>query len=206
MIKRNLKPALAFITVCLIGAVLIFLVDNSCFAISQYRWTVVLGIGSILSSLLRITLIFTAGIILFLIIKRKIRPEKYNRVKLLYFSIFPIFIFYNQILLIFKGIMNRPMEKSICNKSSSNVMTTQSKILNLNEYDYLKSKLFLLPDLPKTSDSINISYYHDDFLGDFSLNLNFVCENKELIDTADKRWTISKIGYKNSIYYFDSRN
>ena len=88
-------------------------------------------------------------------------------------------------------------------------MTTTSKNISLTEYGYLKNQFFLLPELPKTSHNISLNYYTDNFLGDYSLSINFTCENKEQIDTKNKHWTIlniDKLTNRKSIEYFDQEN
>lgn len=192
MIKRNIKPALAFIATNVIGALLFYLTDFSCPAILNYDWTVQFGIGTIIWELGKMFLIFIVGIVLFLIVKKKINKNKYDKIKLIYFAIFPFLIFHNQFLRIPINLMNRKMVNSICAKSSSNGMQTESNDLYLKEYRYLQGELFLLPDIPKSSSNIDVKYYHDDFLGDFSLEVQLLCASDEVIDTTKGKWSIKK--------------
>ena len=193
MLYRNIKSILVFSLVCVIGGLLSYSTNNSCSAIAQYRWTVGAGLGSLFFALLKVTLIFISGIILFLLVKKRIPHDKYARVKLIYFAILPLFVFYGQFLSIPKHFINRPVKESICNKSSTDGMKTKSNGINLFEYEYLKNKLFLLPKLPASSDSINVSYYTDDLMGDCILDIEFKCDINEQIDTTNKCWTLKDI-------------
>jgi len=207
--KRKIKYIIVFILVCFLGAFLVYLTDNSCDAISNYNWTVQFGIGILFFALIKMIIIFIVGILLFLLFRKKIRHKKYDKIKLIYFAILPLFVFHYQFLLIPNNIINRSTVHSICEKSSTDGMTTHSKNINLSEYNFLQDKLFLLPNIPNTSDSIDLDYYHDGFLGDFSLDVTFACDIYSRIDILDKRWSVTKINKVNKkkhIYYHDNKN
>jgi hypothetical protein len=192
VIKRNVKSALAFIATTFIGALLFFLTDASCSAISNYYWIVQFGIAEIILGVGRIFLIFIVGMVLFLIVKRKINKNKYDKIKLMYFAVLPFFIFYSEFLRIPMNLMNRSVVNSICAKSSFDGIQTESHDLNLKEYRYLQGELFLLPDIPKSSDKIGVRYSHDDFFGEFSLHVQLLCSKDELIDTTQSNWSIKE--------------
>ncbi|MBD1365511.1 hypothetical protein IDJ77_16975 [Mucilaginibacter sp. ZT4R22] len=52
-------------------------------------------------------------------------------------------------------------------------------------------KVFV-PDLPREAKNIDISFYGDDFLGDFSLEIGFTCSIKEKI-TEDEKWAVKSV-------------
>ncbi len=188
MLRRNVKTALLFFLVCFLGMLLEDLTDCSCDATQQYNWTVQFGIGAMIYSILEKVVFFIAGFTFFILIKKKICSEIYIKTKYIYFAALPVLVFHNQFLQIPENISNRSIELSICEKSWSNGLQTNSKTLNQKEYKYLKHQLLLLPDLPQSADSIDINYYRDNFLGEFILTIHFLCDNLEPIDTANKHW------------------
>ena len=193
MIKRNLITALVFILVCLFVTGASSLTNNSCSAVEGYYWSVNFLPWDMMGGLLQNFLIFLVGAGLFFIVKRKAKNKfgaKYNKFKYWYFAILPLLILYSTILEIPNNISNRSVINSLCNKSSTDGMTVQSKGVDLKEYKYLQKQLFLLPDLPPTAQNITIKHYADPFLGDFILRINFICEGKEKIDLRDDHWSI----------------
>ena len=66
----------------------------------------------------------------------------------------------------------------------------QVKSINVTypEYQYLQGELVLLPDISSQSDSIQINYYHDGFLPDFSLTVLFRVPVNEPKKTDEKHW------------------
>ncbi|HWY34687.1 MAG TPA: hypothetical protein VNX68_08570 [Nitrosopumilaceae archaeon] len=200
---------LIFFLSCLIGGLLAYLINNSCDAIVNYTWSVQFGLGEMIHSVLKMTFIFVIGIVVFGLIRKKIPQRNYNSIKLIYFAVLPLFVFHHQFLSIPRNILNRSIKSSICEKSVDNGIRTETMNITLTEYEFLKNRLFLLPDLPNTADSINIMYYHDDFFGDFDLNVHFRCSKNEPIDTSDKRWNVitsDKLIDKKRVRYHDGVN
>jgi hypothetical protein len=193
MIRRNILTIVIFILSCSACFLLSLFAGASCEAILHYTWTVQFGIGGIVFSLIRMFIIWVAGMTVWFLIRRKIKSQNYKRIKFFYFALLPLLIFYKQLEQISGNIIDQSMERSICDKTTSNGMTTSSKKLTLPEYDHLKINLPLLPALPLTAEKINISYYTDDFLGDYTLSVQFECDIHEPIDTSLHRWWVDAV-------------
>jgi hypothetical protein len=139
--------------------------------------------------------IFTIGTIIFVLIKNKARSKfslQYNSFKYIYFAMLPLLAFYYLPVQIIDNIRHREIEQSLCNKSSYTSMTIKSTGVTLLEYKYLQEQLHLFPNLPLTAQNINTDFFCDSFLGDFILQVNFMCDTKEKIDTAHHHWFIDK--------------
>jgi hypothetical protein len=151
------------------------------------------GVGGMVVSLIKMFIIWVAGITGWFLIRKKLQPHRYKKIKFFYFALLPLVIFYKQLLAVPGDMLNRPIEHSICNKTTSDGMTTQSKNIVLREYDYLRANFQLLPALPLTAEKINISYYTDNFLGDYKLSVHFECGIHEPIDTTKQLWSVVQI-------------
>lgn len=70
----------------------------------------------------------------------------------------------------------RMIDETICAKSTSNGMFTESKGLTVEEYEHLRALNPYLPPVPAGADSLRVEFYSDGFLPDFSLHV--VCAVK----------------------------
>jgi hypothetical protein len=193
MIKRNIPAIVIFILSCFACIFLSYSTTSVCEAILNYSWTVQFGVGAVVFSLIKMFIIWAAGITVWFLIRKKLQPHRYKKIKLFYYAILPLVIFYKQLLAVPGDVLNRPIKRSICDKTTSNGMTTESKNITLPEYDYLRTNLQLLPALPTTSEKINISYYTDNFLGDYMLSVHFECDIHEPVDTTTHLWFVDPI-------------
>jgi hypothetical protein len=193
MIKRNIPTTVVFILSCCACVLLSFFTSSPCKAILNYSWTIQFGIGGVVLSIIKMFIVWVAGITVWLLIRRKLQPQRYKRVKYFYFGLLPLVIFFKQLSAIPGDILNRPMEHAICDKTTTYGMKTESKNMTLSEYDYLRTNFHLLPALPLTTEKIDISYYADNFIGDYSLSVRFECSIREPIDRASHRWWVEPI-------------
>jgi hypothetical protein len=193
MIRRNLLTAIVFILSCSACVLLSFATSAPCKEILNYSWTVQFGVGGVVFSLIKMFILWIAGITVWLLIRRKLQPRRYMKIKFLYFACLPLVIFSRQLLAVPGDILSRPMERSICEKTTTNGLKTESKNITMSEYDYLRTKFQVFPTLPLTAEKINISYYSDNFIGDHSLSIHFECGIREPIDTASHRWWVEAI-------------
>lgn len=67
-------------------------------------------------------------------------------------------------------------------------MQVKSENVTYPEYQYLQTQLVLLPNISAKADSIQIDYYHDGFLPDFSLYILFRLPVNEPQKTDEKYW------------------
>ena len=67
-------------------------------------------------------------------------------------------------------------------------MKVKSDNVTYSEYKYLQTELVLLPNISSHSDSIQINYYHDGFLPDFSLYILFKVPINEIQEIDGKHW------------------
>lgn len=77
---------------------------------------------------------------------------------------------------------DRAIKQQICNKSSDDGMMLIYLNLDKTEYDFINSKSKWLPEVPLGAKEININYYRDDFLGDFSLKIELRLKKGERLD------------------------
>lgn len=193
MIRRNIRVIIVFLLSCGACVLLSYFTSTSCDAILNYSWTVQFGVGGVIIAMIKMFIVWVTGVTVWLLIRRKIQPQRYYPIKLFYFALLPLFIFSKQLLEVPGDVMNKSLEHSICDKTVSNGMTTKSTNITPSEYDYLKTRFQLLPTLPLTAEKINISYYTDHFLGDYSLSVQFECAMNEVIDTASHKWWVESI-------------
>lgn len=142
-------------------------VSASCYEINVFKGdflyrliifirNVILGIG-----------IWIIGYLLF----KRIKLNK--KQSIIYFVIISLLSTSNTILKIWKSNFSTSSQivKSICNKSNDDGMVFEAKNLNGIEYNYLIKGGNWLPESPPESKSINIHYYRDEFLGDYTLSV-----------------------------------
>lgn len=207
-IKRNLSTVFCFIVGALIVSVCINFGNSDCEAIRQLAGS---GLGEFVISVVKIIGIGLTGIVLFLLIKKHINQHYYKHIKLLYFALLPFGMCVPQLITIPANMKYKEVIQSICDKSIGDGMTFKSRQLSKKEYDYLVRIFYIIPELPATAREIDIKYYHDDFLGDYGLKIDFECELNEKIDTLSpgKHWSLYErnlSGQTMKVEYNDSRN
>jgi hypothetical protein len=193
MIKRNVPAIMIFILSCFACIALSYFTTFVCEEMPNYSRNVQFGVGGVVFSLIKMFIIWVTGITIWFLIRKKIQPNRYKKIKFFYFALLPLFIFSKQLLAIPGDLLNRPVEHAICDKTTSNGMTTESRNITLQEYVYLKTHLQLLPSLPLTAEKINLSYYTDNFSGDYMLSVHFECDIHEPIDTTNHLWSVTPI-------------
>ncbi|MDP2387281.1 MAG: hypothetical protein Q8M29_12970 [Bacteroidota bacterium] len=85
---------------------------------------------------------------------------------------------------------------SLKRKLTDNGMQLKADSLSLIEYKELRGDYSILPELPPAADSIEINYYHDDFLGDYSIDILFTLP-KSMPLPPDTLFSVCKFRYKN---------
>jgi hypothetical protein len=78
---------------------------------------------------------------------------------------------------------SKELIRSICSKSQDDGMIYNANRLSAEEYNYLTNESGWLPRIPLDSKNIEISYYRDDFLGDYSLNIKIELPTGESINS-----------------------
>jgi hypothetical protein len=79
---------------------------------------------------------------------------------------------------------SKELIKSICSKSKDSGMIYKANGLTADEYNYLTDGSGWLPKTPIIAKNIEISYYRDEFLGDYSLNIEIEIPANESIDSS----------------------
>ena len=105
-----------------------------------------------------------------------------------YIALLWTIIFYPQFRVAIQNSNDAPFISSLCNKTTGSAMQVKSTNVTYPEYEYLQGELILLPDISPRSDSIQIDYYHDVFLPDFSLHILFRVPVNETTKTDEKHW------------------
>jgi hypothetical protein len=86
---------------------------------------------------------------------------------------------------------------NICNKATGDFQELSFVNLTVEEYNYLNSRDKWMPSIPTVADSLNIEYYHDSFIGDFDLTIDFVLPKGMSLDTLEfSKWTKAGGVYK----------
>jgi hypothetical protein len=162
----------SFCCTCVLGALTVTLTGAWCTALAHYELTTIRDL------LFRFfMLVVYAPAILWLGIKgyralRSRRPALRSiHGTIGYCAALAVITFPLHFALIPMNLWNHGQEPSICSKSTSDGMFTTSTGLTPKEYAHLQDMLPLLPELPITPDSINLFYYSDGFLPDFSLKV-----------------------------------
>lgn len=205
-VNDNLPTAAVFLLGLGIAfSIVLFLPGVYCQALDKYT---PLGWIQIMMGLIKMAGIFLLGILLFFFLKNRIPSKHYRYFKLLYFAILPFCMNYKQLLAIPTDFKYQQIERSICTKSTVHGLTVKSEHINKQEYDYLWENFYRLPQLPSSSDNIDIEYYADDFLGDFNLDINFDCNMDEKISTSS-HWSVTEedpAKKKKKVAYSNYRN
>jgi hypothetical protein len=194
-IAQDLLGTLSFLNVCFIGGTLFFVTYRSCPALDHYNWTVQFGIGDMIAALVYFLIALMLGIGIFLVVQwlwRERLGAYYDRFRVVYGVVLAVVLFHNAFIDIYRNIFFPDLKAAICSKTLSDGMITSSIGLDLAEYALLQGDFFLLPDLPVSAHDINIRYYHDNFLGDYNLQVRIVCEKTELLEAQYGTWSIDE--------------
>lgn len=74
---------------------------------------------------------------------------------------------------------------NICNKATGDYSDITFKNLEFHEYQFLNARDEWMPNIPRNANSINIDYYHDSFIGDFDLTIDFKLPPGEELDSLE---------------------
>ena len=129
--------------------------------------------------------------------------------KIYSFIIVSILSLFHPISIIVHNFLNEPIKSSICRKSKLLGQSASSINLSFEEYQYI-AKTNNFPEIPIQSKVINIFYYEDDFLGDYSIEIIFELRIHDKFN-ATKRWEseewkvikIDSIEKTKTIRYYD---
>ncbi|MES2268363.1 MAG: hypothetical protein V4520_16490 [Bacteroidota bacterium] len=200
--KQTLFLALTFLVSSALIIKIIDYADCSCAALDTYLPA---DFGYAFSALAVMILTFVLGFIFYAFVLMKLLTNKLFKYG--YWILLPVFIFIRPLLSVQGKFAYRDIKHSICNKSTGSGLEAKSKSLSLYEYNYLRSRYTLFPNVPKTAKEIDINYYVDDFLGDFSLEISLSCNRNEKF-IFNKNWTIdtaTKESMLQHVYYHDDR-
>ena len=144
-------------------------------------------------------IIWLVGLILYL---------KFERVKrlniILYFGLLATFSSIPLISNIYMNISDpdRQLKKEICEKLHDDGMNFQATKLTILEYRFLTQSNSWIPNVPDDSKEIDIEYYRDDFLGDYSLSIIFTLSNGSILDsTIYPNWKVIEVKSNGEIKY-----
>ncbi len=138
--------------------------------------------------------IWIVGIVIYFLIKKKKQINLY-----IFFSLLTIFSLHSFIItaLMRAPEKSRELKQGICNKSTDDGMMLNFNQLKKDEYDFINLKTNRLPTIPKEADSINISYFRDDLLGDYHLIIEMILPSEQELDTLEyPKWTLNKGRYR----------
>ena len=190
MLKRNWKIILFFITSIYVWSLIIRSTNPFCSAIGHY-----FGSDDFFNLIkeVSIVLIVFFGSIYFgkkLFQKVSLKYNKNNNKIFIYIYTFIIATIALSPLIsrIPNNIANYEIYSSLCDKSSGDWFDYYFHNLNLNEYNFIKSKSsWRLPSLDSTSIKINTYLSYEDFIPDYELRITCYTQS-EKIDTS--QWEI----------------
>lgn len=109
--------------------------------------------------------------------------------------------------LIIKSALSTPQKlvpsiaQDICKKSTDDGTQITFNNLTQKEYTYLNAKDQWMPKIPEAADSINILYFHESFLGDYDLSIDFALPDTIKLDTlAFPNWIVNGTRYSFNRY------
>jgi hypothetical protein len=162
----------SFFGTCVLGALGLLRTSEDCTALDHYSITTIGDVKRFfLMTFVYAPVIFWLGVRAYRQLRRRWAMFGTVRGTCCYFIVLGFAVFPFQFMGITTNLRNDGIERSICDKSTSNGMFTESVGLTAAEYAHLWKMLPLLPDPPIKPDSVNISYYSDGFLPDFSLSV-----------------------------------
>lgn len=78
---------------------------------------------------------------------------------------------------------NRKIKEDICSKGVDDGILMKLNHITVEEYNFLNKESQWLPKIPKEGQNIQLSYYRDHFLGDFTLDISFTLYDSITLDT-----------------------
>jgi hypothetical protein len=123
-------------------------------------------------------------------VNAKIEVNSSVKFKIFSFVLVSVLSLYYPISIIVHTSLNDSIRTSICQKSKRDHQSAHSNKLNYEEYAYIKNTNNL-PAIPINSRNIDLFYYEDDFLGDYSIVLTFELDLTVKLTTT-KRWKSEK--------------
>lgn len=190
-----LKPLLAFCATCILGALLVLVTDGSCATMVTYKYMVLFTvIGGGVLTLGYALVALSIGLIIFFQLRNRKGWFASHRSRIRYFSILPLFVFPKQFASIPQQIFNVQKDRALCEKTTSDGLFVRSTALTHDEYGQLRTKLDLLPALPKDADSIDVVFSHDGFLPDFGLTVRIRGSAADSVLLRDDHWSIDTSG------------
>jgi hypothetical protein len=189
-VKKNIHIILAIMLAPLIFYLILKIgwTDVSCEQLSAYDYDNFKAIGELIKVVLSRLIIFGSGILVFYFLQRFLRAFQNKYIQVAYIGILWAIIFYPGFRVANQNYNDALFISSLCNKTTGNAMHVKSNNVTYPEYEYLQGKLILLPDISPQSDSIQIDYYHDGFLPDFSLDILLRVPINDTIKTDERRW------------------
>ena len=146
----------------------------------------------IIGGLIKLVLVFLAicggGTLVFFLLKKLVPAFKNKYAQVAYIMLLWTLVFYPRLRVAIQNHNDAPFISGLCDKTTGNVMQVKSINVTYPEYQYLQGELVLLPDISSQSDSIQIDYYHDGFLPDFSLHILFRVPVNEPTNPDEKHW------------------
>jgi hypothetical protein len=135
-------------------------------------------------------IILSTGRFLYRQINARIEVNSPVKFKICSFVLVSVLSFYYPISIIAHTCFNDSISTSICQKSERNHQNAHSNKLNYEEYVYIKNTNNF-PAIPTNSRNIDLFYFEDDFLGDYSVVLTFELDLTDKLNTT-KRWKSEK--------------
>ncbi|OOQ57569.1 hypothetical protein [Mucilaginibacter pedocola] len=190
---------LPFIAVFILTSVLLWVAtivtDCTCHGLNYYAlsYDMFSGAETFVSS----AGIFILGVLLYYALRRLFKPKR-SVLKYTYWALLPLAVFNNAIVTTIHNLKVGGIERSICNKTRNNDGTggVISKGLTLKEYRYIQNLQGELLNLPRSSKNITVRFYGGDFIGDFILQVDAICQKREIIKTG-KNWRVKSTSKKN---------
>lgn len=162
----------SFCCACVLGALTVALTRAWCNALEHYNF---ITISDLLFRLFMLAVYapvaFWLGIKGYRLFRSRWPALHSIRGTVGYCAALAVVTFPRHFVLIPVNLWKHGMEHSICAKSRSDGTFTHSTGLTAEEYGHLQGMLPLLPVLPVTPDSINLFYYSDGFLPDFTISV-----------------------------------
>lgn len=159
-----------------------------CAHLSGYNYEDFKILGGLIKLILLFLTICGGGILVFYLLKKYVLAFQNKYVQAAYIFLLWVIIFFPQLRVTIQNHNNSPLVSSLCDKTMSTGILVKSDNLTFPEYEYLQSKLSLLPDISSLADSIGIDYYHDGFLPDFSLKIHFRVPINDQSKADEKHW------------------
>lgn len=162
----------SFSGTCALCAFILIGTSEACTAVNHYSITTIDDMMRLLlMTFVYAPVVFWLGVRAYRPLRRRWAVIGTVRSTCCYFILLGLAVFPFQFMGIATNVRDGETERSICDKSISDGMFTDSKGLTAEEYAYLRKMLPLLPVPPVKPDSVNLFYYSDGFLPDFGLTI-----------------------------------